>query len=51
MKQTTKILYYLAAMALVDIVIPVPIAALLLIYALHQKPAWFKEMVLDVYGS
>jgi TRAP-type C4-dicarboxylate transport system permease small subunit len=51
MKLTTKILYYLAAMALLDIVIPVPIAAFMLIYVLQQKSTWFKEMVLGVYGS
>jgi len=45
MKMTTKILIYLVAMALVDIIIPVPIAAFMLIYVLYQKPAWFKEMV------
>ena len=51
MKTTTKILIYLAAMALVDTVIPVPIAAFLLIYVLYQKPAWFKEMVEEIYRS
>ena len=51
MKTTTKILAYLVAMALVDIIIPVPVAAFMLIYVLYQKPAWFKEMVEDVYRS
>jgi len=51
MKTTTRILIYLVAMALVDIIIPVPIAAFMLIYVLYQKPAWFKEMVEDVYRS
>jgi TRAP-type C4-dicarboxylate transport system permease small subunit len=50
MKMTSKIFCYLAAMALVDMVIPIPIAALMLIYVLQQKPLWFKEMVLGVYG-
>ncbi len=51
MKTTTKILFYLVSMALVDIVIPVPIAAFMLIYVLYQKPLWFKEMVVDAYRS
>ena len=51
MKTTTKILAYLVAMALVDIVIPVPIAAFMLIYVLYLKPAWFREVVEDVYRS
>ena len=51
MKLTTKILIFLVAIALVDIVIPVPIAAFMLIYVLYQKPAWFKEMVSEIYRS
>jgi len=27
----------------------VPITVFMLIYVLYQKPAWFKEMVLEVY--
>lgn len=49
MKTNTKILISLAVIALVDAIIPVPIAALLLIYVLYQKPVWFKEMVLKIY--
>jgi len=49
MKTTTKILIYLVVIALVDTMIPIPIAAFMLIYVLYQKPAWFREMVLDVY--
>lgn len=50
MKTTNKILIVLVAMALVDILIPVPIAVFLLIYVLYQKPAWFKELVDEVYS-
>ena len=49
MKTTNKILIGLVVMALVDMVIPVPIAAFMLIYVLYQKPAWFKSMVEDIY--
>ena len=51
MKTTTKILFYLVAMALVDIVVPIPIAVFMLIYVLYLKPAWFKGMVGEVYRS
>ena len=51
MKAPTKIIIFLIAMALVDTVIPVPIAVFMLIYVFYQKPAWFKEMVLEVYRS
>ena len=46
MKAPTKIIIFLIAMALVDTVIPVPIAVFMLIYVFYQKPVWFKEMVL-----
>lgn len=49
MKTTNKILMVLVVMALVDMVIPVPIAAFMLIYVLYQKPAWFQSMVEDLY--
>jgi hypothetical protein len=49
MKTTTKIFIYLVFMAVIDMVIPVPIAALMLIYVLYQKPAWFKNYYKEVY--
>lgn len=51
MKPTTKILLVLVAMAVFDIVIPIPIAVLMLIYVLYQKPVWFKDLVEEVYRS
>ena len=51
MKTTIKILIFLIAMALADIVIPVPIATFMLIYVLYQKPVWFRELVEEVYMS
>jgi len=49
MKTTTKIFIYLIFMAVVDMLIPIPIAALMLIYVLFQKPAWFKRYFKEVY--
>lgn len=51
MKTNTKILIFLIAMALADIIIPIPIAAFMLIYVLYQKPVWFRELVEAVYRS
>ena len=45
----TKCLIWLALLALVDIVIPIPFAALLLIYVLLYKPPWFKKLVETLY--
>ena len=49
MKTTTKILIFLIAMALADIIIPVPIAAFMLIYVFYQRPPWFKDLLEEVY--
>jgi hypothetical protein len=51
MKTNRKILIYLILFALIDTVIPVPITALILIYVLFEKPAWFKKLVGQVYQS
>ena len=36
---------------LIDIVIPVPIIGLILVYVILNRPAWFKRMVDEVYRS
>ena len=50
MNLKTKIFIFLIVLALVDIVIPIPFTSILLIYILVEKPAWFRQMVYDVYG-
>lgn len=49
MKLKTKILLFLLVFALVDTVIPVPLTAILLMYVLWEKPAWFPNLVREVY--
>ena len=49
MKQNTKILIFLIVFALVDMIIPIPITTILLIYVLFEKPMWFKNIVEDIY--
>lgn len=51
MKTNTKILIYLILFALIDIVIPIPVTAILLIYVLVEKPDWFKKLVSEIYSS
>ena len=50
MKLETKLIIYLCLLAIVDVFIPIPIVAIILIYVLLNKPAWFKKMVLDIYS-
>ena len=42
---------YLITLAIVDMVIPVPIMGLILMYVLVRKPAWFKNSVLEIYNA
>ena len=44
MSLKTQLLIYLLAMALFDVIIPIPITAMALIFVLYQKPRWFKEV-------
>lgn len=45
-----NVLAYLIVLAIVDIFIPVPILALILIYVVLKKPRWFTELVREIYG-
>jgi hypothetical protein len=47
----SRILIYLILLAVIDTIIPVPITALMLIYVLSEKHAWFKNLVTRVYGA
>ena len=49
MSTRTQILAYLILLAIIDMVIPIPITALVLIMVLFQKPKWFKDWVEKVY--
>lgn len=45
----TQCLVGLSGLALVDIVIPIPILGAILIFVVIQKPAWFQNLVRDLY--
>jgi len=51
MKKNTKIIIYLSILTLLDMIIPIPFTALMLIYVISEKPAWFKNLVTDIYNS
>ncbi|MFT5699913.1 MAG: hypothetical protein ACI8ZB_002781 [Desulforhopalus sp.] len=50
MKTKTKIILYLSILALLDMIIPIPFTALMLIYVIFEKPAWFKKLVTEIYN-
>mgnify|MGYP001818800940 FL=1 len=47
----TKTLMFLIILGLVDMVIPVPILGLILVYVVIQKPPWFADLVGKIYAS
>ena len=51
MKSNNSLFLYLVILAILDMFIPIPFAAILLIYILLEKPAWFKRLVDEVYDK
>ena len=51
MKTKTKILIYISILALLDMIIPIPFTALILLYAILEKPPWFLDYVNEIYNS
>ncbi len=49
MSAKTQIITSLIALGLIDVVLPIPIVALILIYVVVQRPVWFTDMVRDIY--
>jgi hypothetical protein len=44
-----KTILILILLGLVDILIPIPIIGLVLIYVVIQKPSWFMDLVQEIY--
>ena len=42
---------YISVLALLDMIIPIPFTALLLIYVILEKPPWFGNLVDEIYNS
>ena len=51
MSVKTQIITSLIALGLIDVVLPIPIVALILIYVVVQRPVWFTDMVRDIYDA
>ena len=45
----TKSIFVLILLGIVDVVIPIPIIGLMLIYVIVQKPPWFVDLVEEIY--
>ena len=47
----TKILLTLIFLGIIDVVIPIPILAVILIYTVLQRPPWFTDVVRELYNT
>jgi len=47
----TKLLIYLLSLAIIDLLIPFPIVACVLMYVVLQKPEWFQVVVKQLYDT
>jgi len=45
----TKSILVLILLGMVDVVIPIPIIGLMLIYVIVQKPSWFLDLAQEIY--
>jgi hypothetical protein len=46
----TKTLIFLVILGIIDVVIPVPILGVILIYVVLQRPPWFTKVVREIYN-
>ena len=46
----TKSLIFLVILGIVDVIIPVPILGVILIYVVLQRPPWFTKVVREIYN-
>ncbi len=49
MSGRTRYVIWLIGLALLDVLIPIPLAAALMIYVVARRPQWFFEFVSDLY--
>jgi len=45
----SKTLVFLIILGIIDVVIPIPIMGVILIYVVFQKPPWFADVVNEIY--
>ena len=51
MSVRTKTLIALIILGIVDLVTPIPILSLILIYVVLQRPSWFTDLVSKIYDT
>ena len=51
MSVKTKSLILLIFLGIIDVVIPIPILGIILIYVVLQRPPWFTDIVREIYNT
>ena len=51
MNTKAKCILALIVLGLFDMIIPVPITAVVLVYVLLERPAWFMNAVREIYDA
>ncbi len=46
-----KVFIYIIFLAIIDVVIPIPIMAAVVLYALIEKPQWARDLVKEFFGE
>jgi hypothetical protein len=46
-----KIITSLIMLGIIDMVVPIPILGIILLYVVMEKPPWFRRAVRDVYNE
>jgi len=46
----SKSLIFLVFLGIIDVIIPIPILGLILIYVVLQRPPWFGNVVREIYN-
>lgn len=51
MMSKNKLILLLVLLCLVDMVIPIPILGILMLYVVLEKPSWFLDLVRRIYET
>ena len=51
MSTKTKALIFVISLGIIDMLIPIPILGLILLYVVVQKHPWFMDVVSEIYKS
>jgi hypothetical protein len=49
MATRTKLIIALSIFGILDVVIPIPILGIILLYVVFQRPPWFRDAVNEIY--